>query len=631
MKSIFKHTALLLTILFASHNLNAVAANKTRIEGTVTEKLASLRYSLKGNYTTTSFTNKFNEGNVKPGETLTFEIQNVSSAKATYKTVNMNLMYLRNGKYTDIIKCTQLDGDGVQSNSFTVDPSWEMIAIVGVAVSSDGYADLAQTKIALYVNGKGAGSAADIAGGGATDYGDKSDTNYGDESNEDEDSDDDMDQSGDNEAPSISSGDSSSDESKRKSRIWKGVGVGVAGALAAGGALGLGLGGEGAAGAAGGAAEGTGTETPIEPKPEPDPLPQPEPEPEPKPEPQPKPEPEPKPEPKPQPQPQPKPEPQPQTQPGNAPSGAGEASASPDGAAQSPDKGDTMTPEQKKYIEKLKEKYGISADSSFEETKAIVKEIMEGHIQKAEEWNRRADICNGLVIGGLAVQILADTGMAAATKAATLAGMPGDIINSSYSFVKNLAGEGTTAYIGDGDWNKAMKKATFNTVVEIGQTAISGGWKSTLASGAVGDAVKAAYGAGMDGKENGEILRDAAVGGALGALRSGMSLVIDAAGKHIAKTGADTAANTLLGRGVATPKAASNKFEADILKQFFKERQAAQKLVDGKHIAERTGRALKNLAKDHLVNAIAENNIGTTAVNNFMGNYYNTVTSEAMF
>ncbi len=321
---------------------------------------------------------------------------------------------------------------------------------------------------------------------------------------------------------------------------------------------------------------------------------------------------------------------------------------------------DNLTPEQKKYLEKIHEKYHINQDTSLEDTKKIVREIMEDNIKDGQEWTSEAKVWDGLTKGAQVTQCIADAGMSYATKAATASGLPGDVINGAYIFTKNLAGETTSAYLNSGDMSEAVQKASFNSMVEIGQNMVgnSGSWQQKLGANVFGDAAKAAYSAGLDDtKDTSDVLRDAAVGGAVGALRTGLEAGLGKLTETFAKPSANVKVDTFLDKTAQIDKWVQNgdisekagkmlteratkalgstmvdgKGAGDAINTFYKQTAEAQKLWDDRHVWEITSEHLKDLAKDRFVTSIASDQITGDIAGNTISNAFNTVTGETLF
>lgn len=368
------------------------------------------------------------------------------------------------------------------------------------------------------------------------------------------------------------------EETEKKGFPW--IPVSVIGTLVIGTGIAIGVTSGGAAGA-GAAASGSGTPAPppapqpVSPTPQPaPPAPQPvPPTPQPVP-PTPKPTPPPAPKPpvtKPTPPPAPKPTPQPaepsvpKTEPilDNATQKAAEDAAN-----------------QKKYIEKLRDKYGLPENATIEDIKEHVRGNINSALKDLDAANAKADKMSKLITGATVVQIAIDTGMDMAGKAT---GPAGRVLAGVYTTAKNFAGECTEASLNGTSMSDAMKKAGINSVVEITQSNMGSlGMKAT--ANVLGDAIKGGAGAYIDGKDGFDIAQKTAQGVVSGALKT----IVDA------KIG-----------GASTNAMA----KADT--QFIKKLDVADELFKNGHIAEKTRNALYDLALNH--NEAAKKSIGTLA------------------
>ncbi|MCQ2257916.1 MAG: hypothetical protein MJZ41_08000 [Bacteroidaceae bacterium] len=175
---------------------------------------------------------------------------------------------------------------------------------------------------------------------------------------------------------------------------------------------------------------------------------------------------------------------------------------------------------QEKYLDGLRNKYGLPKNATLEDIKNHVRGNIKEALKDLDAANAESFKMDILVKGATATQIAIDTTMDIAGKAT---GPAGRVLAGTYTTIKNFAGECTDASLNGKSLKDAMKKAGINSVVEITQSNMGSiGWKA--AANVMGDAVKGGAGAYIDGKDGLDIVQETLKGASSGAVKT----IIDA-------------------------------------------------------------------------------------------------------
>ncbi|MBQ0046011.1 MAG: hypothetical protein KBT33_00670 [Prevotellaceae bacterium] len=352
--------------------------------------------------------------------------------------------------------------------------------------------------------------------------------------------------------------------------------VSVAVVAVTGAAIGIGVANAGSAGAAAGAtgaATGAITSPPLPPMPQPVPPVPPQPVP---PIPQTTPPPVPQPAPPTPPAPQPAPTPEPPKPSVPQPNPAEEAAKAAEEAAQH---------EREVYLDSLRDKYGLPEDATIDDIKEHVRTGIKNALKDLDAANAESTKMTILIHSTTAAQVVIDTTMDIAGKAA---GPGGRLLAGAYTTAKNFTGECLDAHLNGKSMSEAVKKAGLNSIVDITQSNMGSiGWKAT--ANVVGDAVKGGAGAYIEGKDGYEIAQKTFSGMASGAVKT----IIDAKISGVSTTNISNA-NSI----------------------FNKKLDVADELFKSGDITEKTRNALYNLALNHgeaakaQINLIADSTTG---------------------